>query len=338
MFTHIYVEDEAKHYPLTRCVLERFPHAVVIPIDRYLDVFGRPRQHFAAQKRAQQLILAVKHPPFIYPGAPVCHDFGHRHFYYTSVALNCLYNCEYCFLQGMFPSAHLVLFVNVEDYYGEAERLLQRHPVYLSISYESDLLAMERIVPYVRSWIDFASRHPSLTVEVRTKSAGYQALASLRPPDNVILAWTLSPEAVIRRHEPLTPSLAARLKSARQAAEDGWKVRLCFDPLLYVPGWRELYRRCIETTFAAIPPAGVHDISIGVFRVPREYLKTMRKQRPDSALLHFPYENRRGVLSYPASVAAEMIRFVRELMQHYVPAEKIFLLDETDAPSAGDRA
>lgn len=334
MFSRIYVEEEAKDYPLARRVMERFPQAVVVPVDRYLDVFGRPRQQFAVQKQAQQLILAVKHPPFIYPGAPVCHDFGHRHFYYTSVALNCLYNCEYCFLQGMFPSAHLVLFVNMEDYFAETARMLGRHPVYLSVSYESDLLALEDIVPYVRSWIEFAARHPHLTVEVRTKSANYRALASVRPVDNVILAWTLSPDAVIRRHEPLTPSLTARLKSARQAAEDGWNVRLCFDPLLHVPNWRELYRQCVEETFALFPAERVHDISIGVFRVPREYLKTMRKRRPDSPLLHYPYENIGGVLSYPASLAADMIRFVREQIEQYVPAEKIYLLDEKEPPSS----
>ncbi|MFO7263820.1 MAG: hypothetical protein A6D91_08030 [Bacillaceae bacterium G1] len=330
MFSRIYVEDGARDYPLAQRVLKRFPQAAVIPIRRYMDVFGRPRQQFAVQKQAQQLILAVKRPPFIYPGAPVCHDFGHRHFYYTSVALNCLYNCEYCFLQGMFPSAHLVLFVNVEDYFAEAAQLLQQHPVYLSVSYESDLLAMERIVPYVRAWIEFAARHPNLTVEVRTKSANYAALASIRPLDNVILAWTLSPEAVIGRHEPLTPSLSARLASARQAAEDGWPVRLCFDPLLFVPDWREQYRQCIETTFAAIPAEKVRDISIGLFRVPKDYLKAMRKQRPDSALLHYPYENRHGVLSYPAPVGEEMVQFVRQELEKHVPPEKIYLLDERD--------
>ncbi len=328
MFSHIYVEDGARDYPLARQILERFPQAVVVPIDRYMDVFGRPRQQFAAQKQAPKLILAIKHPPFMYPGAPVCHDFGHRHFYHTSVALNCLYNCEYCFLQGMFPSAHLVLFVNVDDYFAETARLLQQHPVYLSIAYETDLLAMERIVPYVRTWVEFARRHPDLTVEVRTKSANYRALAAIPPTDNVILAWTLSPEAVIRRHEPLTPTLPSRLASARQALADGWNVRLCFDPILHVPGWREQYRQCIETTFATLDAGRIHDISVGVFRVSRPYLKTMRKQRPDSALLHYPYESRHGVLSYPAPVEAELVSFVRQELEKHVPPEKIYLLNE----------
>jgi len=332
-FSHIYVEEEALDYPLAKDILHRFPDAVRIPVRRYQDVFARPRQQFAAQKRSQKLILAVKKAPFLYPGAKVCHDFGNSHFYYTSVALNCLYNCEYCFLQGMFPSANLVLFVNLDDYFADVDHLLKRHPVYLSISYESDLLAMERLVPYTREWIRFASLRPELVIEVRTKSANYAALAGSfghpnTPPDNVILAWTLSPEEVIRRHEPLTPSLKARLASARQAIADGWKVRLCFDPVLHVRNWREQYRQCIEATFAALPAESVHDISIGLFRVPRDYLKTMRQQRPDSALLHYPYENRQGVLSYPEPLAEEMIRFVREVLEKHVPPDKIYLLEE----------
>lgn len=34
--------------------------------------------------RAQNLILAAKHGELLYPGAPVCQNFGNEHFYYTS--------------------------------------------------------------------------------------------------------------------------------------------------------------------------------------------------------------------------------------------------------------
>ena len=30
---------------------------------------------------------------------------------------NCIYDCDYCYLQGMYPSANIVVFVNHEDFF-----------------------------------------------------------------------------------------------------------------------------------------------------------------------------------------------------------------------------
>ena len=31
--------------------------------------------------------------------------------------LNCIYDCKYCFLQGMFNSANYLVFVNYQDFF-----------------------------------------------------------------------------------------------------------------------------------------------------------------------------------------------------------------------------
>ena len=36
---------------------------------------------------------------------------------------NCLFDCKYCFLQGMYSSANYVIFVNYEDYYDEIKKI-----------------------------------------------------------------------------------------------------------------------------------------------------------------------------------------------------------------------
>ena len=63
------------------------------------------------------LILAKKTSPFLYPITDMVQ--GHRmpSFFYTTPMLNCLYNCEYCFLQGMYSSGNIVIFVNQNDFH-----------------------------------------------------------------------------------------------------------------------------------------------------------------------------------------------------------------------------
>lgn len=350
-FSHIYVEKNALKYPAAQAILARFPDAVQIPIRRYMEVFSSHRQEFALQKHSQKLILAVKEEPFLYPGAPVCQNFGNEHFYYTSSLMNCLYDCEYCYLQGMYPSANLVLFVNLPDIFEELLKLLAKHPVYLCISYDTDLLALEGLTGYVKEWIGFTRSHPDLTVECRTKSAGFSLIAEEDIPERFILAWTLSPDEIIQKYEHGTPSLAARLNSICEALAAGCRIRLCFDPVLHVPDWERRYSGLFDTVFeklASLPVDPIAngqlaDVSIGTFRISKEYLGQMRKKRPMSAVVQYPFRTEKGVCSYGEEIDARLMDFVKERISRYFPEDKIFCWGETcettaEAPAPNEPA
>lgn len=160
--------------------------AEIVYIRHYKDVFCRRRQDYEEQHHAQNLILAKKTGSLIYQGAPVCQNFGNTYFYYTSCMMNCIYDCEYCYLKGMYPSANIVIFVNIEDIFEELHRMLSEHPVYLCVSYDTDLLAFETMTGYVREWEHFVleenkrSTYP-LKIEIRTKSANVKLFDDLIP-------------------------------------------------------------------------------------------------------------------------------------------------------------
>jgi spore photoproduct lyase len=67
------------------------------------------------RKQAPALILAKKHGKKVLP-APEGYGFEQGSGFYFSHMLNCLYDCRYCFLQGMYRSAHYILFTNYEDF------------------------------------------------------------------------------------------------------------------------------------------------------------------------------------------------------------------------------
>lgn len=322
-YSHIYIEHDALDYPDSQRVLERFTAARVVPVDHYKDVFNRPNQDWRRQKNSQNLILAVRRDNFLYEGSDIVQDFGYPNFYYNALVLNCLYDCDYCYLQGMFPSAHVVLFVNNEDYFHHTDRLLDHKPLYLAISYDTDLLAFEHILPYCSRWLRFAAARQDLTIELRTKSANYRAIRQETPSPNCILAWTLSPDSVISQYEKKTPPLASRLRAASRAQQDGWPIRLSFDPVLCFPGWQDAYRSLVRQTFERIDPQGVNDISVGVFRMSKDYLRRIRGQRNDSDVLYYPYETGNGIVSYPEHLKTRMIDFISRELAAYLPDEKL---------------
>lgn len=330
-FSHIYVEEGAMEHPVSRRILEKFPDSRVVNINHYKDVFCRPKQNNVLQKMSPNLILAVKQDGFVYEGSRMCDSFGNHNFYYTSSVMNCPYDCKYCYLQGMYPSSNIVIFVNLEDAIANVSRLLSsKGDVYLCVSYDTDLLALEGLTGFLRKWIDFALNNKNILIEIRTKSANFRAISDYfeEVPQNIILAWTLSPQEVISNYEKNTPSLEARLSSMSDAVRCGWKVRACFDPIVYVRDWEKLYAHCIDKTFARIDGSMLTDVSAGVFRVSSEYLKEMTKMRPDCAVLAYPFVKVNGVCTYDMMHIEKMMSFVREHLRKYVSDDKIFIYDE----------
>ena len=282
-------------------------------------------QDFLQQHRSQKLILAGKPGTLLYPGAAVCPSFGNDHFYYTSCVMNCIYNCEYCYLKGMYPSANIVWFVNLEDFFSETDRMLKQHPMYLCISYDTDLLAMEAVTGYVREWMRFADSREQLKLEIRTKCADRSFFEQTEPVCGVVFAFTMSPQRVIEAYEHGTPSLAQRIDCAAEAVRRGFSVRLCFDPMIYVPDWEAEYDRMLEQIFRKLPAGRLSDVSVGTFRVPQDYLKNMRRQEPDSAVVQFPYQNCGGVYQYPADLAGRMEGYLTKRLAEEIPEDKLFL-------------
>lgn len=326
-FKTIYVERGIASHFRTRQILARFPDAEIIPVTSYTDVFNRPHQNRRLQQKAQALILAEKKGTRIYPSAPVCQDFGHA-FQVCSCALNCVFDCDYCWLKGMFESGDLVVFVNWEDYFDDVNHLLDASPLYLSLAYQCDLVPLESWLGCIGAWSSYASQHRNLTIEVRTKAASTAVWSTLTPLANLIPAFTLSPDAVISRYEHGTPSLQQRLNAVRFCMERGFPVRLCLDPLLYIPKWQEEYGTMLDTIRSTIDLSRAAGISLGTFRISLSYLHRMRQQNAASALLQYPYESSNGYARLPKNLRQTMESWMLERLEPYIAKEKIFLENE----------
>lgn len=323
-FSHIYVEKAVLNHFRTQEILKKFSFAKVIEINHYKDVFCRSRQSYSLQNRSLNLILAAKQGTLLYEGAPVCQSFGNKNFYYTSCVMNCVFDCEYCYLKGMYPSANIVIFVNLEDFFEKVEQMLKLHPLYLCVSYDTDLLALEQFTGYVREWSIFAQKHENLKIEVRTKCSNKTFIRTTSPVSGVIYAFTLSPQAVIEACERHTPSLQQRLSCVAEMVREGFPVRLCFDPMIYVPEWRRHYAQMLEQVYDIIDMEKIVDVSVGTFRISQDYLKKMRKQEPDSAVVWFPFQNENGFYHYPNDLLEQMEGFLIERLEKKISKEKIF--------------
>lgn len=321
LFSHLYIERGVLEHPQTRMIRAKFTDSQVIVIDHYKEVFNRPFQSFSAQSHSKKLILARKEGKFLHEGSQYSDGFGIKQFFYASSVMGCLYDCDYCYLQGLYPSANTVLFVNLEDAFEQLSPYLGEETL-VATSYDTDTLAIESLTHQTREWLAFAEGYEHLHLEIRTKSANIKPLRQITPNPNVTLAWTLSPQEIIDRYEHATPSLEKRLNAVHEAITLGWNVRLCVDPVIYTENFDSLYPQLIETIFATIDPESIEHLTLGSFRMSQSHLRSLKKLRR-SDVAFFPYAVRDEMATYPETIESHILETLRAKATQYLPKERI---------------
>ncbi len=327
MVSTIYIEERLWNHPRVEALRKRFPDRRLIRCRHYGEVFNPKPQNFRLQKRNPALIVAEKRKNLIHQ-APPGYAIGGEHNYYFSHLLNCPYDCRYCFLQGMFRSANFVWFVNYEAFEREIEEIYRRHrgkPVYFFSGYDNDSLALEPITRFADHFLKlFADLPENAYLELRSKSTNIRPLLKREPLPNVICAFSFTPEAVWRRWEVGVPSVEKRIGAMERLQERGWSIGLRFDPLIYLPNWRDHYRGLFAQIFSRIDPRKVHSVSIGVFRLPRGYYDRMLKLYPTEPLFYGPLAIGAEVVAYRPELEQEMVQFCHRQLRHFLPKEKLF--------------
>ena len=306
-FSYIYVEKRVLNDNYVKEILSKFPKAEVIEIMHYKDRFNPYYQSFRAQKQAQSLILAKKESPFIY-GASELIQKQDINFFYTTPMLNCIYDCHYCFLQGMYPSSNLVLFVNFEDFFSEVERVYKKlGSMFLSISYDTDILAVENLFGVAKIWADFV-KNKNIKLEFRTKAVNVDGFEY---QENIVFAFSLSPDIVIEKYEKYTPKLDSRIKAVKKVINKGFRPVIVFDPIIKIPNYKKVYEEFIKKIFREIDYKKIESIVYGTFRMNSPQFKTIKKELL-SDIYYYPYSVKSGIVEYDDK--EEIIGFIKSLL------------------------
>ena len=327
MIQSIYIESAIAKHPRTQFILKRFPKASRVECDRYGEVFNPKAQNFRLQKQQPALILAQKFENHVLP-APDGYGVGGKRNFYFSHMLNCLYDCRYCFLQGMFNSAHYVLFVNYEDFANTIDATIATYPneeIWFFSGYDCDSLAMEPVTGFVEHILPLFERNPNAFLELRTKSTQIRGLLDAHPLENVIVAFSFTPQNISDALEHKVPKLDKRINAIRELQQAGWPVGLRLDPLIYHDDYKRDYLDLYKNLFGALDADKLHSVSLGSFRLPKSYYKKIVKLYPDESLLHGPLTTLSAMVSYEQDLDEELRSFCMEGLKKHVPQDILFV-------------
>jgi spore photoproduct lyase len=245
----------------------------------------------------------------------------------VNVMTNCPMDCSYCILQGYLNNPCVTLYPEFAKIFREIEEILARSPHRMfrfGTGELGDSLILDGIVGFADEAVPFFASKKNAILELKTKSAEVDHLLSLDHRGRTVISWSLNPQKVIEREEPLTAPLGERLQAARRCADAGYPVGFHFDPLIHYPGWEEEYSALVDLLFERIDPGQVMWVSLGGLRFPPSLRQVAQERFPDSPIFSgelIPGED--GKLRYLKPLRVEMYQRMVSWLRAY--DEELFI-------------
>ena len=183
----------------------------------------------------------------------------------------------------MYPSAHYLLFVNYEDFFTEIKDLSDQEPTtpsWFFSGYDCDSLALENLTRFAESALAFFQTIPQAHLELRTKSVATKVWKSTLPMENVVTAFSFTPQEISDQLENQVPSVSKRISAMKRLAEKGWKLGVRLDPIIDCQDFDKRYDSLISEIFDQVPSDSIHSVSLGPFRLPSPFFKKDGKALP----------------------------------------------------------
>lgn len=328
MIKILYIEKNLVNRSSTKKILKKFKECEIVICEKYTDVFNKKSQNFRIQKRKPSLILANKKGKLLNK-IPKNYSIGGNESYYFSHMLNCIYDCKYCFLQGMFNSANFVLFTNFEDFKTKIKEIIDRKEkkkIHFFSGYDCDSLAMESLTGFANEFVDFFSKSKTGLLELRTKSTAINTFLSKEPNLNTVIAYSLSPDEIIKKYEDKTPSLKKRINAIKILQSYGWRIGLRFDPIIYIEEYKIIYESFFKEVFFNIDIETIHSATVGTFRMPNSFFKRIEKYNIKQ-LKTENFETNNNWVTYKKNIKEEVINYCSKEILNYIP-KKIFFIHQ----------
>jgi spore photoproduct lyase len=288
-------------------ILKQYPS--IVP--KIIDNIQHEVSHFNQQKDAfykgKTILLIAEHKGEIHKACPCSPNSISCGYELINLGINCPYNCHYCFLQDYVQNPFVTLYINFKDKLqtiitnlGNDNKMHR-----LGTGEFMDSLNLDHISGHSTTLINMVKPFPKLMLELKTKSTNIQNLLDNKAPENVVISWSVSPPSNAEVFEAGVPTIAQRLKAAKDVVNHGYHVSFHFDPIIYYPDFEPDYKQLIHDIYTEIDPKKIKWISLGSIRLAKVLYQTFLEK----------YNYHRGYGAETIVGEDQKIRYTREHRQ-----------------------
>ncbi|MBD64399.1 MAG: hypothetical protein CME62_04285 [Halobacteriovoraceae bacterium] len=287
MFDKVYIEKRLKDHPRTLSILEKIKCQSTYYISRYDEVWGKVKKPYLQKRESLNLFIAEKKGELVKETPPAYGHGDEKHYFYIH-AFNCIYECQYCYLQGYFQTPDIVLFINHEEIISEMQKLVElpeNSNAWFHAGEYSDSLALAHITDELSVYFDFFKNNPKAKLELRSKAVNIRPLLQLEALPNVFVSFTLSSHESGKKFDTTCPSVKHRLNAIKKLVDHGYRIGLHFDPIIYEDNFQTAYKDILTEINKILPDEQLGYISLGVVRFTKDVYHSVKKHYPDSPFL-----------------------------------------------------
>ncbi|HAG90595.1 MAG TPA: hypothetical protein DCL41_01915 [Bdellovibrionales bacterium] len=334
-FDAIYIDRESLGSDLAQRVFEIFPKEMIQVVDETpLKNLRGPLSPKEFSKSKRRLFVTpfkghfFKRCPGSRPGLMCCN------YYVLNWGLQCDMNCSYCYLQSFINSPLLTLYSNLDQAIEELKTIgkdFSNQKLRVGTGETVDSLSLDELTLYSRKLINLFKDYPQWILEFKSKSDRVDQFLDCEHAGNVVVSWSVNPEAVISAEEHLTASLEQRLKAAEKCLKKEFQVAFHMDPMIYHENWQSNYAQLVDEITSRFQPEQVNVISIGALRFQPEQRHMMKERFSKDSWVNQSevFRSRDGKLRYDSELRTEMYKYVLDRFQKHSKDWKIFLCMET---------
>jgi spore photoproduct lyase len=318
MFNRVFAERDILGSDTYKNITSRLSNNVEV-VDDIMDIWGRVKKPYLQKRDSLNLFIGKKRGQLVKETPPAYGLTGGKHYYFIH-AYNCIFECQYCYLQGYFNSPDIVLFVNHDEICSEITRLAHENSHqtnWFHAGEYSDSLALSGLT---NEWPIYWKAFKGLKnakLELRTKSSNIRSIENLEPLSNIILSFSLSSERASREVDLKTPPLDARLKAIQKLVVKGFRIGIHLDPMIYHPNYEEQYQNLVEKLSAVLPCEQCEYISIGVVRFTKDVFRKFSDHYPRSEILAGEFTTTdSGLVRYHKPIRMQMMNKVKTMLEN----------------------
>ena len=260
------------------------------------------------------------------PGTPRYVCCGYR---IINIAQGCTIGCTYCILDHYFGSSTPVLFSNQDQLIHELEDELKTSEeiIRFGTGEFTDSLLHDDFYDVYRHIMPLISRSSNSVLEIKTKTVNIEKLLHMGHYDQVIVSWSLNSEYIAAQEERSAPPVEKRIEAAHRVEAMGYKLAFHFDPIIYHEGWKEGYRKTIDTLFRTVDPRNVVYVSMGTLR----FIPEMWERLETRSTLYLQGDFIRGLdgkMRYFRPLRTKMYRAALSYLKQYIAEDRVYLCME----------
>lgn len=283
---------------------------------------------------SKQRLYLSRHEGHFFRKCPGTQGAACCNYYVLNLGQQCNMNCSYCYLQSYINAPLTQIYTNIDEALLELDGISKQFPhapFRVGTGEVIDSLSLDDLTHYSALLVEWFKDRPHLTLEFKTKSNNIKNFIDKKHAGNVVVSFSINPQAIVAAEEHRTASLNERLVAAKQCVDKGFPVAFHIDPMIYVEGWEKLYSELVEQVCTLFKPKEVKWVSVGALRFVPEMKNILRERFGGSTqvLKAELFKSSDGKLRYDQRLRNKMFRHVVDEFQKVDKTYPVFLCMES---------